>query len=226
MNTTPNFEPWNQLLHQYVDELGRVDYSWQAASQAALVDWLGEMASVEIRTWDRDTQLAYWINLYNALTINQVLRLYPIPSIQPEIFGVPNMVAFLRFFSRSAPPMDYSLNHVEHDILRPQFQDPRIHFALVCAAKGCPLLRNEAYVPERVQTQLEEDARRFITNPEKVRYESGVLYLSKIFKWYGGDFIPGFGSVTGYLQGFISVPIEAPIRYLPYDWSLNQRTSS
>ena len=101
-----------------------------------------------------DDQLALLINLYNALTIQQVLAAYPIDSICPKILGIPNWLAFWRFFSRTVFAMNgtaLSLNTIEHGILRKQFKEPRIHFALVCASMGCPVLRNEAYLPDIVE---------------------------------------------------------------------------
>lgn len=229
-----DFDPWDQMLQQYVDLQGRVDYrAWQAAA-AQLKDWLRDLSKQNLAEYTaEDQQLAFWINLYNALVIDQVLEIYPIRSIRPVVWGIPNWLSFLRFFQQPVYQMQeqvYTLNRIEHDILRPQFCEPRIHFALVCAAVGCPLLRNGAYYPDRVQTQLEEDAKRFINNPDKVRYDSSQLYCSKIFQWYQQDFIRNAGSIPQYIQKYLSpgVPLSATtrIRYLDYDWSLNQRISS
>jgi hypothetical protein len=127
-----------------------------------------------------------------------------------------------------------SLGEIEHRILRP-LGDPRIHFAIVCASIGCPLLRNEAYRPERLEAQLEDDARRFIRNPAKVRYDAAtnVLHCSLIFRWYRGDFEAVAPSLTAYiLPRLTTIPGGAPsessqpepaLRFLPYDWSLNQQ---
>ena len=137
------------------------------------------------------------------------------------------------FFSRpvySISQRPYSLNNIEHGILRRKFQEPRLHFALVCAAVGCPLLRNEAYVGDRLQTQLDEDARRFINNQNKVLYDtqSKILYCSKIFKWYRQDFLKVANSIPDYIKTYLSSALElnaaTPIRYLDYNWNLNQQT--
>ncbi len=230
-----NFEQWDQLLHQYVDQ-GKVDYrAWQADS-AALKQWLNEISSADgVENLEPNQQLALWLNLYNALVIDQVLERYPIDSIRPTFLGIPNWISFLQFFQRNVIKINnqpYNLNQIEHDTIRPQFRDPRIHFALVCAAVGCPLLRNEAYQPERVQQQLEEDAQRFINNPQKVRCEPPFLYCSQIFKWYEKDFLIQHPSISVYIQQYLSPTVPdamrsgLTIRYLTYDWSLNQRTSS
>ncbi|HEY9806993.1 MAG TPA: DUF547 domain-containing protein, partial [Candidatus Obscuribacterales bacterium] len=160
---------------------------------------------------------------------------YPIASIQPRILGLPNWLAFLWFFYRPAHIVAgkrYSLADIEHKILRSQLQEPRIHFALVCASNGCPILRNEAYWSDRVQQQLEEDATRFINNSDKVRYDSKaqILYCSQIFKWYRQDFLQVSPSIPEYIRHYaqadLPVNAETPIKYLDYDWQLNQRISA
>ena len=230
-----NFATWDKLLHQYVDAQGRVQYcAWKAESPHVLKEWLANIEQQDIHAASHpDEQLALWINLYNALTIASVLERYPIPSIQPKILGIPNWIPFLWFFYRPTHKVAgryYYLNQIEHQILRRDFDEPRIHFALVCASIGCPLLRNGAYWPESVRTQLEEDAIRFINNPDKVRYDSQTqtLYCSKIFKWYRSDFLKVAPSVPDYVRSYLKTdfPIgsNTPIAYLNYDWSLNQQT--
>jgi hypothetical protein len=183
-----NFEPWDRMLHQYVDVQGRVNYqTWKLESAGALQRWLNGLSRVNLKNYpDSSRRLAFWLNLYNALVIAQVLKRYPVTSVRPQILGIPNWIAFFWFFSRpifSLGDRRYSLNDIEHGTIRAEFKDPRIHFALVCAGVGCPLLRPEAYQPERVQTQLEEDAKRFINNPAKVRFDASTetLYCNKIF---------------------------------------------
>jgi len=232
--TMLDFEPWDQLLRRYVDIQGRVDYqTWKRESVPELRTWLNQVSQLYPQQFSLSQQLALWLNLYNALVILQVLERYPIRSIRPTYWGIPNWLAFFRFFQRSVYTLNgqsYSLNLIEHGILRQQFNDPRIHFALVCAAIGCPLLRNQAYFPTTVQTQLAEDAQRFITNPEKVRYDAPTqtLYCSKIFKWYEEDFLEMADSIPQYIAPYLdrSLPASTSVRYLDYNWQLNQRTSS
>lgn len=220
---------WDQLLQCYVNPQGRVNYrAWQSESATALADWLQHIAAENWQSGSEDEQLAIWLNLYNALVIQAVLQRYPIASIQPKVLGVPNWIAFLRFFTQPVFAMSghrYSLNDIEHRIIRPRFREPRVHFALVCAAIGCPLLRHEAYHPERVRQQLEDDADRFIHNSAKVRYEAGVLYCSKILKWYRKDFLAVSASIPDYLHRYLTdidvLNAEVPIHYLRYDWNLN-----
>lgn len=230
-----NFSVWDRLLRNYGDDQGRVDYGrWQQASLPELEQWLTDMGRVDLQTLSREQAIATLLNLYNALTIRQVLRQYPITSIRPHVLGIPNWLAFLRFFTKTVYRLNgqsVSLNNLEHDMLRQQFLDPRIHFALVCASVGCPLLRAEAYGPDRLAEQLEEDSNRFINNPDKVRYDaaSQTLYCSKIFKWYKADFLTVADSIVGYCDRYYTaaqVPATATVVYLPYSWQLNQRTSS
>ena len=229
------FQPWDEILHQYVDDRGLVDY--QALAQSSkITNWLKELAQIELEQLsDPDLRLALWINLYNALVIAQVLKNYPMESILPKFLGIPNWIAFSGFFSRPIYSIDrrrYSLDNIEHKILRRQFQEYRIHFALVCASIGCPLLRNEAYTSDRVQTQLDEDVKRFINNPNKVYYDTDnqILYCSKIFKWYKKDFLKVANSIPEYIQTYLASDLaldaSTPIEYLDYDWNLNQRISS
>ncbi|MBI4785346.1 MAG: DUF547 domain-containing protein [Oscillatoriophycideae cyanobacterium NC_groundwater_1537_Pr4_S-0.65um_50_18] len=231
-----NFDVWNDLLHQYVDRQGQVDYrTWKSQQPLALANWLAGLESLDLNpNLTRDQQLALWINLYNAFTVSTVLERYPIASIRPVIGGIPNWIAFLWFFQRRIYRFSnqiYSLAQIENEILRRRLQEPRIHFAIVCASVGCPLLRNQAYVPEQINQQLEEETHRFIHNPDKVRYDAptGQLYCSKIFKWYQQDFIQAAGSIAGYIRLYrpdIPETASNAIAYLDYDWSLNQRISS
>jgi hypothetical protein len=224
---------WDELLHRYVDSQGRVDYqSWQKESQEKLTNWLREISQIDLASIaDANQKLALWLNLYNALAIAQVLKVYPIASIRPTIFGIPNWIAYIRFFKRSVYKIgdrSFSLDNIEHGILRQEYRDPRIHFALVCASAGCPLLRREAYLSETVQMQLEDDAKRFINNPAKIYYDerSQTLYCNRILKWYGRDFLNVADSLPKYLQFYLEncqLPPSPHIRFLPYDWHLNQQ---
>ncbi len=229
-----DFRTWDEMLKVYVDS-GTVDYEkWQKESAQSLQQWLNEVSQIDIEGLPEPVAIAFLLNLYNALTIQQVLQKYPIDSIRPKVLGIPNFLSFLAFFKKeiySLCDCTFSLDNIEHDILRKQFNEPRIHFALVCASTGCPLIRDNAYRPEKLNAQLEEDVRRFINNPEKVRYDAPnkTLYCSKIFKWYESDFLTQANSIPDYIQRYtnnVEFATNPHIEYLPYDWSLNQRTSS
>ncbi|MDJ0724525.1 MAG: DUF547 domain-containing protein [Prochloraceae cyanobacterium] len=227
-----DFQIYDRLLKKYVDNRGRIDYqTWKIESQDRLNLWLKESARINLSQCDRNERLAFWINLYNGLVIAEILKIYPIASIFPKLLGLPNPIAFFWFFSRPIY-VGYSLNGIEHAIIRPRFRDPQIHFALVCAALGCPILRNEAYTPDNLESQLDEDCKRFINNPNKVYYdtENKILYCSKIFKWYGNEFLAVANSIPEYIQTYLSPDLglnaSTAVKYLDYDWNLNQRISS
>lgn len=221
---------WDGLLRRHVDGRGRVDYgAWRAQGAAELEHWLAVQRPFDPEPGSRAEAMALWINLYNALVIRQVLARFPLASIRPSIAGVPNWPAFLSFFSRpviSLQGQSLSLNRIEHGILRPRFGDPRLHFALVCAAVGCPLLRPEAYRAERLEAQLEEDALRFLQDPRKLRFDParGRLLASRIFQWYRQDFLAVAPSIPAYVKRYIpelALPAGVRVSYLPYDWALN-----
>lgn len=224
------FAPWDFMLQAYVDDQGLVNYGrWRQESMTLLADWLEELQSVRVANLSPEEHLSLWLNLYNALMVQEVLRRYPIASIRPTILGLPNWLGLLTFLSRPVYRINgqsLSLNHIEHRKLRATFGDPRIHFALVCASLGCPILRNEAYLPAIVEAQLDTDAQRFLNNPDKVRYDldQGVLYCSKIFQWYEADFLAVAPSIAAYVAQYNPrVPSTATVRYLSYNWTINRQ---
>ncbi|MBD2163268.1 DUF547 domain-containing protein [Calothrix membranacea FACHB-236] len=231
-----DFEPWDRLLRQYVDQQGRVDYlAWKTEQPQALDEWLQSQKHLHLNYQiNVMEELALWINLYNAFTISTILKQYPLKSILPKFLGMPNWLAFLWFFQRPIYEIfgkHYSLAQIENQILRNKLKEPRIHFAIVCASVGCPLLRPGAYFPEQVMQQLDEDAHRFINNPQKVYYDfdKQKLYCNKILKWYRQDFLQVAPSIPEYICSYLQtdLPLSSAtkISYLDYDWSLNQRIS-
>jgi hypothetical protein len=172
--------------------------------------------------------MAFLINAYNAYTLQLIIDHHPVKSIKDigSFFKGPWDQPVVRLFGRTL-----TLNNLEHDIIRVDYQEPRIHFALVCAARGCPPLRNEAYLADRLEEQLDDQVRRFLATPDKNRVDASrrTVYLSPIFKWYGADFEKQHGSVLAALQPYwpkASASVLAQggfkIRYTDYDWSLNQ----
>jgi hypothetical protein len=225
---------WTAILQRYLRD-GRVDYAGlKQGGKSQLSAYLRTLESVsrdQYDAWTREQKLAFWINAYNANTVALIVEHYPIPSIR-SIGRLP-LAAFRKRFI-SMPEFrrrKLSLNEIENQILRKQFGEPRIHFAIVCASKGCPVLASEAYRAADLDQQLEEGARRFVRDPAKNRFDaaSGTLYLSSIFKWFGGDFNRAAGGVPLFVARYAEEPTAAAIReenvrvaFLPYDWSLNQ----
>lgn len=220
-------------LLRSVVSAGAVDYRALRTEPAALDRYLDRLAAVtagEFDGWAASDQLAFLINLYNAATLRLIVDHYPVKSIR-SIGLLPGSAwkrDVVRLFGRKV-----SLDHVEHEIIRKQYPDARVHFALVCAAKGCPSLRAEAYVGSRLNDQLDEQGRGFIGTREKNRVDvaARTLHLSPIFKWFAGDFEAAAGSVPAFVAAFLPDELRPAVRaggftisYTEYDWSLNERS--
>ena len=208
--------PWNALLDQYVAADGRVNYSaWQAA-QSGLTEYLQLLAQdAPDQGWSRSEAMAYWINAYNAFTVKLILDNYPLKSIMDLHHGKPWDVPWIVLEDQK-----YSLNQIENEILRPQFKDARIHFAVNCAARSCPPLTNQAFTAENLDGLLERRTRDFINATQYNTIASDNVQISKIFEWYAVD----FGDLLAYLNKYARVKIDAgaSITYQDYDWSLNE----
>ncbi|MGH7856506.1 MAG: DUF547 domain-containing protein, partial [Candidatus Binatia bacterium] len=173
------------VLERFVDE-GLVDYAALQKSPGDLdryLDSLARVAEAELRDWPEPDRIAFLLNLYNVQTLRLILDHYPVDSIKDigGFFRGPWRQPVVRLFGETI-----TLDDLEHGILRKQYREPRIHFALVCAARGCPALRREPYVGDRLDAQLDDQGRRFLSEPGKNRFDpaEGVLHLSPIFKWF------------------------------------------
>lgn len=233
----PDHSLFDQLLKLHVNEKGEVDYAAFNAD-TRLDDYLAYLDTVEPGTLSEDEALALWINAYNAYTIKLIVDNYPVGSIR-EIspfrikglsLAIPKINSPFEYELANVGGETYSLDDIEHEILRKQFDEPRIHFALVCASYSCPPLRREAYVASRLDAQLNEQARIFLHDPTKNRINAAgeKIYLSRIFKWFGKDFIKNGNTLQAYLAPFFEGPVREKlasnaydIKYLKYDWRLN-----
>ncbi len=224
---------WSSLLRTYVAD-GNVDYSGlKARGQADLNGYLQELQSVcrgHYDQWSREQKLAFWINAYNAYTVRLVLDHYPLKSIRS--IGFLPMAAFREQFipMQSLRGRKLSLNDLEHEILRKEFDEPRIHFGIVCASKSCPPLKSEAYRSSDLDRQLDEAARFFLRNEQYNRFDAAkrTLHLSSIFKWFREDFEKAAGSLPEFVARYADETTASAIRsggvkldFLDYDWSLN-----
>ncbi len=235
---------FDEILQARVDSSGLVDYTGLKADPAPLaayVDSLGAISphSHPARFPTRQHELAYWINAYNAFVLWGVVEAYPVDSVKD--------IGFLNgFFNRHdfrAGGKDMTLNHIENEIIRPVYQDARIHFAVNCGAISCPSLAPHAYYGDRLDAQLQQAMVHFANDSKHVRLDAkGRLHLSKILEWYGGDFIEWFPAdrlpATGkptlvdYLLPHLPDDIAAQLRQQPdtpllyndYDWALNEQT--
>ena len=210
----PSHAAFDQLLRTYVDARGRVDYAGMKNQHAKLKVYLNELSMERPDdSWTRDERLAYWINAYNAATLDLILDNYPLKSIKDLDGGKPWDVKRVKLDGNT-----YSLNEIENSVIRPRFREPRIHFAVNCAARGCPPLRNEAFVAERLDRQLAEQTRKFLNDPAYTNLDGETLTVSRIFDWYGED----FGDVADFVRGYRDdVPAGAQVAYSDYDWALN-----
>ncbi len=187
---------WADLLSAHVreedDGVARVDYAALAASKADLEKlgtYLDTLQDTKVSSLARDEQFAYWANLYNAVTVEVILDHYPVRSIRdinisPGLFssgpwGKPLV---------TVEGKELSLDNIEHDILRKNWDEPRVHYAVNCASYGCPNLATDPYTGKTLEAQLDAAARAYVNHPRGVRFDGSKLVLSKIFDWYGKDF--------------------------------------
>ena len=223
------------ILDEVVDEDGFVDYAALKASPQPLNAYTARLAQTDPVNLPDAARLAFWLNAYNAYTLYLVRERYPVGSILgtdtgPFIPGVNSPFA-AKFAVVGGKRM--SLDNIEHDTIREQFDDPRIHFALVCAAVSCPPLREEAYRGAALDVQLDDQGRRFLQNPFKNRIdvEEKEAEISKIFDWFKSDFGGSDEAVQRFLAPFAATEAEREalatarleVRHADYDWSLNDQ---
>ena len=222
---------FSAMLKTHVRD-GRVDYAG-IDRDARFEQYLSFLATTNPDTLSTSNeQLAFWINAYNAYTIKLIIDRMPLESIRDISLGLPILFGPWSIDVARVGGEVFTLNHIEHDVLREEFHDPRIHFVLVCASVGCPDIRLEAYEGALLEGQLEEETRRFIMDPEKNRFDRANrrVYLSRIFDWYESDFDEYGGGVWLFLTQYVTPDIADLLRsgdydleYLPYDWGLNSR---
>jgi hypothetical protein len=226
-----NYSSWAKVLQTHLQD-GLVNYAALQKNTEPLDAFLREIAAVQesdFRTWSREQRIAFLINTYNAAVLRLVANHYPVSSIKRigRWFSNPFSLRFAKLFGR-----EVSLDDIEHGMLRPDYGEPRVHFALVCAARSCPILRAEPYVADRLNQQLDEQARAFLNDTTKNRIDlkSGTIYLSAIFKWFGQDFGSDESAILNFVTRYWPEPTQRAIaqhpfkiRYLDYDWKLNER---
>ena len=219
---------WNGLLKKYVNDQGLVNYKGFQADSLALNAYLQDLSGhLPSKSWTETDRLAYWINAYNAFTIQRILRAYPLKSIK-DLGGAQTLVNTTwdqQFIKLNGDR--YSLNDLEQRIIRKRFADNRIHTALVCAAMSCPRLRNEAYTGARLNEQLDAQSREFVNNPAKNQLTpTDKPQVSAIFSFYPKDFAKnGSTSVQDFINRYANQKIkaDAPLTYLTYNWALNEQ---
>lgn len=228
---------WSAFLSRYVapgaQGVNRVAYRQVTPSDRALLDrYLAELQAVNPASLTRDQQLAFWINLYNSVTVDVVLDHYPVASIRDITDGGLSFGPWDRKLVQVAG-QTLSLNDIEHRIIRPSFEEPRIHYALNCAAVGCPNLMDRAWEAKTLERDLAAAERSYVNDPRGVRFdERGRLVLSKIYIWFREDFGPNEKAVLAYLQTAAEPELRARLQEARrvgayrYDWALNEALGS
>ena len=228
------YDPWARALAGYVDEEGLVDYAGLAGpGRGDLEAFMSTLGSTDPSGFSESDQIAFWINAYNATTVNQAVQRYPIESVRDVgvLFGL--VGGFFKQSFRVANE-DRTLDNIEHDILRPTYNDARIHWTLVCAAFGCPRLLRRPYVGADLDPLLTELSFEFMANPRALHIDdaSGTLWVSSYFDWYGGDFEAESGNIVDYILRYApddkATWIRAhrdtmSVRFMDYDWTLNDQ---
>ncbi len=215
-NTRVDHSVWNKLLATYVNIKGEVNYKGILSKVETLDNYLLYLAKNNPKTnWSKNEKLAYYINLYNAATVKLILNNYPTRSIKD--LKNPWSKAWVKIGAKT-----FSLGDIEHKVLR-QMNEPRVHFAINCASYSCPKLLNEAFTSSQIESQLQKLTVDFINNSDKNLIAKHKIELSNIFKWYKKDFTKN-GSLIDYINLFATIKISenASLKYLKYDWSLNE----
>ncbi|MEM9418491.1 MAG: DUF547 domain-containing protein [Planctomycetota bacterium] len=220
------FDGYDALLQAHVDEAGFVDYDALYAEPAALREYVGSLAEADaLPTLDQpEARLATLINAYNAFTLQLILDNYVGDEAPRSITDLHGGKPWDQEIWNLAGQM-LSLNQIEHEIIRKEFDEPRIHWAVVCAAYSCPPLRAEAYTTEQLEEQLaSQEAYVLNFNHERyaVKLKSG-LAVTKLFEWYGQDFGPDW---KAYATKRLGVPLTDRIQFVPYDWKLNSKQNA
>jgi phosphoribosylaminoimidazole-succinocarboxamide synthase len=205
----------DSLLQKHVSATGQVNYKGLKADKAALDAYLQVLSdNVPVDSTSRAEQMAYWINAYNAFTLDLIVRNYPTASILRFDNGKTWDVKRIALGKRK-----YSLNQIENEILRPQFKDPRIHFAINCAAQSCPPLWNHAFTADNLDSALEARTRAFVNDRQFNTLKKQSIKLSKIFDWYAAD----FGNIQQFINRYADTKVSksAPVTFNEYNWDLN-----
>ncbi|MBW7991276.1 MAG: DUF547 domain-containing protein [Planctomycetes bacterium] len=248
-----DYSDFADALKINVNDVGMVNYKKLKAEPEKLRAFITELRNLDRKDfdkWDDNAKIAFWLNAYNAMTLKAIIDNYPIKSsffksrIYPknsirQIAGVWDKINF------KVMGQNLTLGHIEHKILRVKFDEPGVHMAMVCAAMGCPSLRNEPYTGDKLQEQLDDQAHRFLANHAKFKISRADdrIYLSPIFKWFAVDFIEKYGpkksigrhnkeesAVLNFIASYLDkvqkdyvLAGKFKIKYLKYDWSLNEQ---
>lgn len=254
MNDTYSIDAYDALLKTYVDEKGQVNYKDLQSNRADLDAYIASLGAISTDTysaWSENEKMALWINAYNAITLKAIIDHYPIEKgglingvLYPEN-SIRQIDGVWKKHTTLVAGRTITLDSIEHDVLRVEFSEPRIHVAIVCASVSCPPLRNEAFVPDRLDAQLTDQSRRFFADPVsfQIDRDKNKVYLSEILDWFDSDFVGHYnkqntitghstkhGAILDYARTYASesdaqfLATETyKVDFLDYDWSLNEQ---
>jgi hypothetical protein len=211
------FNSTHKFLQTYVSD-GNVDYKNISDNPAELYEILAKAKDINVSEEDKNTYKAFWINAYNLIVIKSIIDNYPLRS-PLDLNG---------FFDKTKHYVggeSLTLNEIENDLLSAKFDDPRIHFVLVCGAKGCPPIINEAYTPDNLEEKLDEQTKKAINGPFiQLNHKKKKVLVSQIMEWYKKDFLQE-GNEIDFLNKYLDEPIPSKYKlsYFTYDWSLNEK---
>ncbi len=211
---------WDNLMRAYVDSRGDVNYAGLKKEKRKVEEYLKVLESnAPDKSWSKKKEMAYWINLYNAFTINTILEKYPVKSIMNIDNGKVWDTRKINIGGKY-----YTLNQIEKDMLLKRFKDPRVHFAVNCAAASCPPLLNKAWTEDNLERYLELKAKEFINNTAYNTISSKSIVASQIFNWYASDF-GGSDKIVSYFQKYSNTTIRdnAKVTFAEYKWNLNMQ---
>lgn len=222
-------DKWTALVEKHVGTDGLVDYKGFMKDKNELQSYLDILSeNAPAKSWSENDKIAYWLNAYNVFTIKLITDNYPLKSIKD--LGGKNQVIFIntpwdiKFFKIKDKTM--TLNRIEHRILRSNFKEPRIHFALNCASMSCPKLRREAYTGSKLDVQLTDQAKDFLRDDSRNKITANNPKVSAIFDFYGRDMVKWSGkTLIGYINQYAKVKIEenTQLQFLEYNWDLNEK---
>lgn len=209
------YEAWDQLLQAYVTPGGHVNYKGFKADKNFDKALSLFAAKLPADSWTKEQEMAYWINVYNAYTVKLIVDNYPLKSIND--IKDPWDQRFIVLEGK-----EFSLNQIEHEILRPKFKDPRVHFAINCASFSCPVLHNRAILPAELDATLVRLTKDFLNDLHRNRIYTKKAEVSQIFEWFASDF-EAEGGVRAFIEKYRGkLNADIKLSYLPYDWSLNE----
>ncbi len=216
---------WDNLLKKHVSDDGIVNYQGFIADSLELNEYIAMLSNnhPNDKNWNDNEQQAYWINAYNAFTVQLIIRNYPVKSIKDLGGGIYKVNTSWDIQFIHIEDQTYDLNNIEHGILRKKWSEPRVHFAVNCASVSCPRLRNEAFTAQLLDRQLDKAAIDFINNSSKNYISEESAELSRIFKWFKGDFTENT-TLIEFINQFSNIKLndDTKIEFKEYNWNLNE----